>query len=118
MLLLTMRECFGNNKSFGLEPPSHTEVRQRGFVTRLSLSAALERIRAYETAFKNRYHTVGNWIEFELLQVNIIDDLDDVDIKLARVVDVELIDRDIEALLLPSTDTQDLKTLGARDADN
>jgi hypothetical protein len=95
MLMLTMRECFGQKPREGLGEPRPMEVRQRGFVTRLSLREALERIRAYEVAFKQRYDRVGNWIEFELLHVGSIDDLDEEAIELARVVHVEMLDKDI-----------------------
>ena len=98
MLMLTMRECFGQKERPGVMKPQAMDVRDRGFVTRLPLAEALGRIRAYETAYKARYDRVGLWIEFELLQVSSIEDLDDEAIEISRAVHVEKLDESIDQM--------------------
>jgi len=89
MLLLTMREWFG--PASRRDPrliKMNTEVGQCAFVTRLPLGDALERIRAYEEAYNTRYAR-ANALQFTLLTVVTIDDLDERQIEIARVVLVE-----------------------------
>lgn len=98
MLMLTMRETFGQKPREGLPQPDPAEVRLRGFVTRLPLKQALSRIRAYEEAYKQRYRRVGTWLEFELLSVVQIEDLDEEAIDLARAVHVEALDQNVDQM--------------------
>jgi hypothetical protein len=99
MLLITMREWFGPSRqviNLGAERIK-AEVRLRAFVTRLPLGQALMRIGAYESAFKARYAKTSA-VEFELLQVGIIDDLSDEEIEVSRATLVERLDSSVEQM--------------------
>src|SRR4051812_5607401 len=92
MLLLTMQEWFGSaSRRDPRLAKVDTEVRQRAFVTRLPLAEALDRIHAYEEAHNARYAR-ATALEFALLTVVTIDDLDERRIQIARVVFVETLD--------------------------
>ncbi|WP_221048025.1 hypothetical protein [Methylogaea oryzae] len=70
------------------EQYARTAVRERhrGFVTNLPLATAIERIHAYQVAYKTRYLLA---VEFSLIGVVPIDDLDAVHI---HMCDVELVE--------------------------
>lgn len=65
-----------------------SQITQEAHATRLSLPDALRRVRAYEEAFGNRYASVTA-TEFTLLGVDVIEDLDDESLSLARVPLIE-----------------------------
>lgn len=107
MLLLTMSEWFGPSQHRDRSLPSiEPSVRTVAFVTRLPLSVALERIRHYEAAYKRRNRGVTS-VEFSLLGVDTIDDLDEATIDLARVQLVEALAVDGNELVNPAAETQE-----------
>jgi hypothetical protein len=103
MLLITMREWFGPSRWAQGEsrisgvPGTTVDIRLRGFVTKLPLGQALRRIKAYQSAFNERNSKVTA-IEFELIQATAIDDLDDEEIEMSRVVLVEKLDETVEEM--------------------
>jgi len=94
MLLITMREWFGpsrealNRRQSEGGPVLDVDIRQRAFITSMPLGQAIRRVRAYESSFNERYRKTSA-IEFDLLQVVEIDNLDDEEINMSRAIHVE-----------------------------
>lgn len=89
MLLLTMYEWLGPGKRMTPEQreKAFTQERVHGFVTRLSLGAAIEQISAYQEAF-NQHHLMA--VNLRLVAVSTIEDLTDSQIEKA---DLEIVER-------------------------
>ena len=94
MLLLTMNEWLGPSRAAQAQRHERETIEPReqlmALATRLSLADALRAIRAYELAYTRAYPSVA--INFTLLSVSTIDDLDDDALADARVNLVEELD--------------------------
>ena len=97
MLLLTFRNwngptASGRQKADMRGVKIERDIREVGLVTRLALGEAIRRVHEYEIA--HTAHFDGDFAsEYELLQVSVIDDLDDAEIRMARVTLVESLPR-------------------------
>lgn len=96
MLLLTLWEWIGPQHRKITEPEySQTKVTERyvSMATRLPLGKALERIAAYEVAYKERYFLA---VEFRLLSVAKIENLNDEQLECGRIDLVESLKQQAE----------------------
>lgn len=95
MLLITMREWLGPGRRMSTEENLKwkEKVRHSGFVTRLPLGEAIERIKQYSDAYKARYPLA---VEFELISVSEIDYLTDEQIEISGAVFVEKLAQRVE----------------------
>ena len=87
MLLLTVIEKTGerynSNSKMGMESNQKTI----GFVTNLTLSQAIQKLKDYERLYRDRY--AGMYIEFSLIAVSIVEELTDELIDSARMDRIE-----------------------------
>ena len=76
MLLLTMNEWLGPGRKMSLEESSQTKAFESkiALATRSTLTEALKHIHQYELAFNENYRLAVN---FKLLSVSTIDDVND-----------------------------------------
>ena len=92
MLLITVNEWFGYSRFCADRikaeafKPEKTEV---VFLTHLPISQALTRISTYETAFKDKYGAFAPIVEYTLVNITTIPDLDEDSIELTRLRLVE-----------------------------
>lgn len=90
MLLIRFNVWWGPSKDYshevrmGRKPDREPEIKQEAYATRLSLLEALRRVRMYERAFEQKYGR-DSVVEFTLLGVDTIEELDEEGIELARV---------------------------------
>lgn len=82
MLLLTVREWFGPGRDYPLDAPHSAITGEKivGMVTHLALANAIQRLHAYRNAFSAQSDRITA-VEFHLIAVTTIDDLDQSDIE-------------------------------------
>ncbi len=99
MLLIRFNVWFGPSRH--AKATNEGQIAQRvdleAYATRLSLSEAIRRVRAYEEAFRIRYREVSA-VVFSLIGVDEIDNLDDATLEIARVRLIESLPMDPEQI--------------------
>ncbi len=90
MLLLTLREWFGPGRDYPPERPASAITGEKivGMVTHLALTDAIRRLHAYQNAFSAQSARITA-VEFHLIAVTEIDDLDQNDIENAGMSLIE-----------------------------